>query len=270
MKRLENILVGIDDGAAAEDALREACLIARTFGATLHLACAVEADDSTPEFRAGAYDARQISDALAAEAAAQGVSVAPARLIRSGAAADVLLAAATEIDADLIVLGAGTKTTLDRVLLGSVAERVAREAQQPVWLVRPGKVHRDLRTLLCAVDASDPAREALGTATFLARTFVARLVILSVVPPGASAAAAARPKLEQAARALDLHAIDHEFMERQGKPAVEIVEATRETGCDVLLLGMAARTAVASWLRPNTAEKVLRVVPCSVLTLRAK
>lgn len=48
-----------------------------------------------------------------------------------------ILKAADEISADLIVLGTHGRTGLDRFMMGSVAERVARSAPCPVFIARP-------------------------------------------------------------------------------------------------------------------------------------
>jgi nucleotide-binding universal stress UspA family protein len=42
-----------------------------------------------------------------------------------------------EVSADLIVLGTHGRTGLDRFMMGSVAERVARRAPCPILLVKP-------------------------------------------------------------------------------------------------------------------------------------
>lgn len=77
-------------------------------------------------------------DALAARverAKAGGVSAR--QMLRVGAPVDELLAAAGEEQADMIVIGTHGRTGLDRLLLGSVAERVVRRAPCPVLTVRP-------------------------------------------------------------------------------------------------------------------------------------
>jgi nucleotide-binding universal stress UspA family protein len=53
-----------------------------------------------------------------------------------GEAADIILKTAQEIGADLIVLGTHGRTGLRRLLMGSVAEQVVREASCPVLTVR--------------------------------------------------------------------------------------------------------------------------------------
>jgi nucleotide-binding universal stress UspA family protein len=62
---------------------------------------------------------------------------------RIGKASDEILALANEVGADMIFIGTHGHTGLDRLLLGSVAERVVREAGCPVIVVR-AKTDRDV------------------------------------------------------------------------------------------------------------------------------
>ena len=59
--------------------------------------------------------------------------------VRIGRPAEEIVAAANESKCDLIVLSTRGETGLDRYLIGSVADRVARLAKCPVLLLRPGK-----------------------------------------------------------------------------------------------------------------------------------
>ena len=59
--------------------------------------------------------------------------------VRLGQPAEEIIAAARESKCDSIVLSTRGLTGLDRYLIGSVADRVARLAPCPVVLVRPGK-----------------------------------------------------------------------------------------------------------------------------------
>jgi len=70
---------------------------------------------------------------LALEGKAQGVAVQTS--IADGAAATQILHAATENQADLILLGIESKGLIERRLLGTTAERVVREATIPVLSV---------------------------------------------------------------------------------------------------------------------------------------
>jgi nucleotide-binding universal stress UspA family protein len=56
---------------------------------------------------------------------------------RIGKPAQEILALASEVGADLIFIGSHGKTGVERLLLGSVSERVVREAGCPVMVARP-------------------------------------------------------------------------------------------------------------------------------------
>ncbi len=55
---------------------------------------------------------------------------------RIGHPAEEILAVANDVGADLVFIGSHGKTGVERFLLGSVSERVVREAQCPVMVVR--------------------------------------------------------------------------------------------------------------------------------------
>jgi nucleotide-binding universal stress UspA family protein len=83
---------------------------------------------------------RQAVDRLRALANAHVRQNVPVDLeVRLGRPAEEIVAAATESKCDLIVLSTRGDTGLDRYLIGSVADRVARLAPCPVFLMRPGK-----------------------------------------------------------------------------------------------------------------------------------
>ena len=58
-------------------------------------------------------------------------------LLRTGTAAEEIGQAATDEGADLIVVGTHGRTGLERLVIGSVAERVVRIAPCPVLTVKP-------------------------------------------------------------------------------------------------------------------------------------
>src|SRR5215469_6656876 len=65
------------------------------------------------------------------------VDVKPELLVRSGDPAEVIVKVANELGVGVIVMATHGYRGLARLLLGSVAERVIREAQTPVLTVRP-------------------------------------------------------------------------------------------------------------------------------------
>ncbi len=65
---------------------------------------------------------------------------------RIGKAVTEILALADEVGADLIFIGSHGKVGVERLLLGSVSERIVREAKCPVMVVRP-KTYEEVELL---------------------------------------------------------------------------------------------------------------------------
>ena len=57
---------------------------------------------------------------------------------------------------------------------------------------------------------------------------------------------------------------------RTGPIAREILEAARSTQADLIVMGTRGRTGVAHVIMGSVAERVVRLAPCPVLTLRAE
>jgi nucleotide-binding universal stress UspA family protein len=57
--------------------------------------------------------------------------------IRHGSPATEIAQLAADLDADLVVVGSHGRHGVERLLLGSVADKVSRLARCPVWIVRP-------------------------------------------------------------------------------------------------------------------------------------
>lgn len=286
MHSFKTIVLGMDWSAAALDAWREASLLATTFGAEVTLVHAFPADLEGAERDEVRARAEELLRDLQAPAAGGGGR--PARLVVApGDPDELLLATAREHQADLVVIGAGEKTTLDRVLLGRTAERVLREALAPVWVVRPGRSHGALKRLLCAVDDGHAAREALAAAVALCRTFVAGLTLVNVqadpeapLLPGlplrtgnaakrADAYAAGEKLLRERLARIDAHGVPVDLRVRLGRPAPAIVDLAGEVGCDLLVMGTRALSGVAALWQGSTAERVVRTVPASILVVKA-
>jgi nucleotide-binding universal stress UspA family protein len=71
-------------------------------------------------------------------AAARGAGIAARGVVRVGTPADEIVRAANEEKAAMIVLGTHGRGGVQRLMLGSVADRVLRRAACPVLVVREG------------------------------------------------------------------------------------------------------------------------------------
>jgi nucleotide-binding universal stress UspA family protein len=118
---IEDVLVATDGSDGAERAGEHAIAVAGATGAHLH--ALTVGDDDDPARR------------LANRAREAGVDATVA--VRTGRPHEAVLDYADEIDADLVTLGSHGRTGVERVLLGSVAERVLRTATKPVLVVGP-------------------------------------------------------------------------------------------------------------------------------------
>jgi nucleotide-binding universal stress UspA family protein len=151
--KLQRILVPLDGTAVHEPALPMAILIARTFGAELHLVLVVPtlATLSGDQAVSGLLlpsttralldlsqqDATDYLEHAVARCQAEGV-VAHAEVLRGDIVPEVL-GLAERLNVDLIVLASHGRTGLDALFTGSVASRIAGRRIRPLLLVRAGQ-----------------------------------------------------------------------------------------------------------------------------------
>lgn len=140
------ILVPVDGSQTALQALRQAAGLAKAFGARIFL---VHVIDPYPFLGAGADFALGQADYLSAATSnanqaltaaaeivnAQGI-VSESAIVDDHSADDGILSTAKTCGADLIVMGSHGRRGLEKLLLGSVTQRVLQEARVPVLVVR--------------------------------------------------------------------------------------------------------------------------------------
>ena len=139
--------------------------------------------------------------------------------------------------------------------------------------------------ILLPSDFSDCSAEAARTARRLAEHFGSRIVVLHVLDEPAALDPMFRGEvpLEMLRERMERYsrdAMDRFVAERfQGYPAVEtrvasgipyreILRAARETAADLIVIGTHGRTGVEHVIFGSTAEKVVRMAPCPVLSVR--
>jgi universal stress protein E len=74
--------------------------------------------------------------------------------------------------------------------------------------------------------------------------------------------------LTRLARSFEGRLAETQFTLRRGEPAEVIPEFVVAEGIDLVVMGTVARAGLAGMLIGNTAERVLRKLPCSVLTVK--
>jgi nucleotide-binding universal stress UspA family protein len=142
------LVVGLEEGPEAERVLNAACSFARSIaGAELHLVHAVDPDSTAALAGAEVQDVALVRDrALSsgrayldekAKSAQRKGGVTVIGHLRTADAARAIVQTAASTDADLVVVGTHDRKGVSRWVLGSVAERVMRDAACPVLVVRP-------------------------------------------------------------------------------------------------------------------------------------
>lgn len=208
---------------------------------------------------------------------------------------DEVLARAVALKAELIVLGTHGRHGFDRLLLGSVAEKVLRKASCPVMVVpphaRPAARERiPFKQILCPTDFSEGSARALMFALHLAQEADARITLLYVIemPPELAAPAVSRDR-----RPVDVAAVraaaEADALQRlralvpptvgtyctiatrveEGKAYRQILRVAAAEQPDVIVMGVQGRGAVDLALFGSTTHGVVLGADCPVLTVRA-
>jgi nucleotide-binding universal stress UspA family protein len=199
---------------------------------------------------------------------------------------EIFKAAAT---VDLIVMGTHGATGLERLLVGSVAEKVLRKAPCPVITVprlAPPASGADLalETILCAVDFSPSSTRAFKYALSLAKKAHGRLLLLHALEwfaeeddeaaPGANGAAFPTSEQDALAQLEELvpsdarSQCDPGALVGYGNPALEVLRVAAERRADLIVLGVQGRGTLDLTLFGSTAQQVVRDAMCPVLTVK--
>ncbi|HKT60226.1 MAG TPA: universal stress protein [Gemmatimonadales bacterium] len=176
---------------------------------------------------------------------------------------------AERVRADLLVLGRKRRTQAMRLLLGDTADAVARRSRIPCLFVPDSGARFD--RILVAVDGSPRGSAVLRFAIAFARELGAGLRVLTVERPRpgepvelAVAVPAARGESIQA----ELNRGSRLQVEvRHGDVAEQILDAAREGGEDVVVIGCHRGGPAGVIEAGSTARRVIHQAPCAVVTV---
>jgi nucleotide-binding universal stress UspA family protein len=206
--------------------------------------------------------------------------------VQSGQPARQILSTAKCLPADLLVIGTHGTTGFEHLLLGSVTEKVLRQATCPVLTVPPrsrATSKLPFKRILCPIDFSDPSLAALDFAFSLAREGDADLTILHVFEwpeEPLTTRPITTPEYRQALESdigARLRSLVPEAAREWSRPATrvghgkayrEIVGIAIEDDCDLIVMGVHGRNALDLMLFGSTTNQVVRRATCPVLTLR--
>jgi nucleotide-binding universal stress UspA family protein len=274
MLSIRRVLFPTDHSSSAEHAYTCAVRLAAGVGAELHVLHVVLPD----------IDEQRITGEEAPSAGGSEGLVVHHRTRIGESPAEEIVAYCEDEDIDVVVLGTLGRTGLRRLLLGSVAERVVREAPCPVLTVPLRSPGQSVARILAAVDLSEFSLSTLAHARDFAELHGAHLDVLHVLQEviipsayGPELAPMVTPELEaQSRRALDQLVSDVgsgdvsiEAHVSIGYPATEILRFADEYGVDLIVMATHGLTGLEHFLIGSVTEKVVRKAPCPVFTVRS-
>jgi nucleotide-binding universal stress UspA family protein len=290
--KLQNILFATDFTPSAQLALSYALNLAHRYDAEVysvnvlpHLPF-VEAPEPDPaQIR---WSAKQQLIALVGSESFKGLR--HEELIEEGEVAEVLSKLVRKYAIDLIVIGTCGRRGMPKLLLGSVAEEVFRNAECPVLTVGPHAMRwpadGNLRHILYATDFGSESVHGLPYAISLAEENRARLTLLHVAPQGGVAlpepepgtlplldpdevAASTEKQLRNLVPSGTQLWHDPEYMVEFGPPAETIVKIAAQSA-DMIVLGVKRPAALTKQLGAGVAYKVACEATCPVLSVGAR
>jgi nucleotide-binding universal stress UspA family protein len=206
--------------------------------------------------------------------------------MRKGNVVQEILAHARTSRSDLVVLGTHGRGGVQRLVLGSVAEKVLRLATCPVLTVRRGvRLARrhgpPFETIVCPTDFSPAANKAVAYAKRLAQEADATLILMTAVewPFGEVVMSGAVAEFRKGIE-LDASEALTRLMPRRasgpraqaivalGKASAAIVKVARARSADLIVMGVSGRGALDVALLGSTTHHVIREGAWPVLTVQ--
>ncbi len=207
-------------------------------------------------------------------------------IVRFGKPFLEIIKVAKEKGVDLMAIGTHGRAGVDRVILGSVAERVVRKAGCTVMVIRNRK-YVGFKRIIVPIDFSDCSRKALEYATATARAHNSKLTILHVyegsfVEPYVKAANSEEEadeimkeiervnetKYDEFLKTVDLSGVEYEKLLKKGIPETDIVEIAMEQQANLIVMGTHGRSGIKHILIGSTAEEVVRAVHCDIIIVK--
>jgi nucleotide-binding universal stress UspA family protein len=284
---LKNILFATDFSPYSNAALPYALAIARHYDAMLFGAHVVPSEDylfAAPEcWPAHIQQVEQLQQEVSERLEEQLRGVPHQALFGVGDVWRVLSRLMGEHDIDLIVVGTHGRTGARKLLMGSIAEKIFRQAACPVLSVGPNVPSRTddkikFQHILFATDFGEDSLAALPYAVSLAEENQSQLLLLHVVEHPAAGivdleavTASMMRRLKELAPAEAEPWCRVEFLVefgRQFAPAAErILEIATDRGADLIVLGARPTHRAVSAHLATTAQHIVAHATCPVFTI---
>jgi nucleotide-binding universal stress UspA family protein len=284
---IRSIVAGISEIDKPDPVLAAAITIAERTEATLHLVFAFDpttfvVDSHSPVGGNLAVDLEEYREDIQLQIESQVRAMGPVRFPRLsvviGIPEDEINSASRRENADLIIVGASRHGRISRVLLGTTAARVIREAPVPVLVIREPSA--PTRKVLLATDLSELSEEiheiALDVVESLNPGEDPEVRSVYVEWHGGETGFAEEEGAFQQAIDNQLSTfLDQRRPRRRksqgtvrfGDPADEILAESADWKADLLVVGTHSKKAPARWLAGSVAKASIREARCNVLVI---
>jgi nucleotide-binding universal stress UspA family protein len=210
--------------------------------------------------------------------------IQPELVVHEGIAAYSILSFAQARKADVIVMGTHGRRGFDRLVLGSVTDRVMRTAPCPVlaisklphdFMAAGGErrhVHHLSRILFCT-DFSENSERALNYAISATAEYDAELALLHVLedvpstPKREETIARATEQLNKLIPWEERKTLKTKAAVRIGKPYEQIIQFALEAQIDMVTMGVSGRGTFDRAVFGSTTYRVIQLGPCPVLAV---
>ena len=278
------ILAATDFSTRSQRAVRRAGLLAQSTGAELVLVHVVDDDQPQRLVEIETREAeRTVGEQISAMAELPRERCRP--MVVAGDPFDGILRTAAAMKADLIVMGAHRKQLLQDIFVGTTIERVIRTGPSPVLMVN-NEVGQPYRTVLAAVDMSEPSANAIRAAESAGLIGDGRVTLLhAFVPLGKgkmSMAGIERARIDEYVagereRAMDefvAFLAESKLVDRRWSLRVEegsafevISRVVEEMRPDLLIMGTHGRSGIIKVLLGSVTEEALRSLDVDILAV---
>jgi nucleotide-binding universal stress UspA family protein len=188
-----------------------------------------------------------------------------------------ILVTAEEKKVDLIVMGTHGRSGINRLMLGSVTEKILHETERPVLTVREKKGAAELSSVsiqevLCPINFTEIALKALEHAVAISKCFGAELLVLHVIEPHLTGI---KEKDEHGRLCAwipeDIRSrCSLKEIVRRGDAGEQIIKSVSSERCDMIVLGGQHKPFHDTTVLGTTTIRVTRHAPCPVLTVIRK
>lgn len=292
MVQYKKILIPVDFSEHSELAAKQGISLAAMYGAAVHF-LHVGDDAQKSATRLSKFIQHKIGFTL---------SVPVKKFVAQGTPASVILSVAQKVNTDAIIMGTRGMSGLRQLVQGSVAEKVLRHSQSPVIIIKKQKqadsaeyMFPQIRNtddvfqvdkILVPLDFSPASKQAFHHAVSLASRYSSTIYTLTVFDRKIKEYGDDREEHTTVVVRGEKFRLWEEFpalfreadyspsirlkrMLLSGDPFSKIESIVEKKEIDVILMGTNGHSSLEHLLLGSVAQKVIRSLDCSVLTVRA-